>query len=135
MRGHGCTAGSRRRLKEVGQERTSVKGVGTESLQEARTKYLMQEQGTGIGEWAAEARRRGRRPAQEKRRGQPAMWKRDEGGREKWEGRWIFIALRKAAGEAMQGHLAGWGRTKPNGATLCLEAGRGARFTRTYIIL
>jgi len=57
--------------------------------------------------WAVEARRRGRRPAQEKRRGQPAIWKRDEGGREKWEGRWIFIALRKAAGEAMQGHLAG----------------------------
>ncbi len=33
------------------------------------------------------------------------MWKRDEGGREKWEGRWIFIALRKAAGGAMHGAL------------------------------
>jgi len=69
MREHGCTAGLCRRLKWVGQERTNVRGVATESLQEARTKYLMQEQGTGIGEWAAEARRRGRRPAQEKRRG------------------------------------------------------------------
>ncbi len=50
MRGHGRIAGSHRRLKWVGRERTSVRGVGTESLQEARTKYLMQEQGTGIGD-------------------------------------------------------------------------------------
>jgi len=50
MRGHGRIAGSRRRLKWVGRERTSVRGVMTESLQEARTKSLMHEQGTGIGD-------------------------------------------------------------------------------------
>jgi len=55
---------------------------------------------------------------------------------EKWtssEGRRVFIP-RESGGWGDAGRLARNGRAKPQRATVCLEAGRGAPFTRTEII-
>ncbi len=60
------------------------------------------------------------------RRKTEERWTSNEGGR-------VFIPRESGAwGDA--GRLARNGRAKPNGATLGLEAGRGAPFTRTEII-
>ncbi len=57
--------------------------------------------------------------------------------KEKWtrsEGRRVFISRESDEwGDARR--LAQNGRTKPHGATLGLEAGTGAPFTRTKIII
>ena len=77
-----------------------------------------------------------RRPLQyEKERGdRRQMWKKDEGERENSE-RCRSLYLGESGGWGDAGRLARRGDAKPDGAALGLEAGKGAHFTRTQIIL
>ena len=61
------------------------------------------------------------------RRKEEEKWTSSEGGR-------VFIP-RESGGWGDAGRLARIGRAKPHGATLGLEAGKGAPFTRTEIII
>ena len=101
---------------------------GQRSMRRPPTKCLMQGRDTAIGDGRQEG---GAEPCRSEET--VSLQRKDGGETENSEGETVFIPGQ--SGEVADARrLARWGSAKPGWARAWLEAGKGAHFTRTYII-